>query len=60
LIAAHREYQGGKYATELLGEYSAAHIAAAYDRLVQRRLLRRHPTGSTIVEGKPHSLYALH
>src|SRR5687768_16508570 len=45
LIAAHREYRGGKYATELLGEYCAAHVAAAYDRLVQRRLLRRHPTG---------------
>ena len=59
LIAAHRGYSGGKYATELLGEYSADHVATAYDRLVQRGLLRRYPVGSATVEGEPRSLYAL-
>ena len=59
LMAVHRGQRGGKYATELVGEYSADHVATAYDRLVQRGLLRRYPEGSATVEGVPRSLYAL-
>ena len=59
LVDLHRGNNGGRYADDsILADDSAEHVTTAYEHLVQRGLLRRHPMGSVMVEGKSHSLYA--